>query len=163
MISSVSEMYPTAVICWFWAQDSFCLAHCVWQPCHISIKSWTLAIQCNFFSSASLFISMSSSVLFGFNTGWFPASYPLLARANCRTTTLSWRVLPVVFDCPHPITSHPMESLATTPKPWGMIENMSHAALERSAYFECVSSCCRHQSVISGNQNVLLISIWSQW
>jgi len=46
---------------------------------------------------------------------------------------------------------------------YSMIENMSRATLERSAYFESVPSCWRNQSVISGIQNVLLISIGSEW
>jgi len=36
MISSMSEMYPTAVICLFCARDSFCVAHKFWLPCHIA-------------------------------------------------------------------------------------------------------------------------------
>src|SRR5882757_5397582 len=44
-----------------------------------------------------------------------------------------------------------------------MIENRSWATLERLVNFECLSSCWRHQSVISGIQYVLLISIGSEW
>jgi len=44
-----------------------------------------------------------------------------------------------------------------------MIENMSRATFERSAYFEWVSSCRRHHPVMSGIQNVLVISIGSEW
>ena len=40
MISSVSEMYPTAFICSFGAWDSFCVACRFWWPCHIVEKSW---------------------------------------------------------------------------------------------------------------------------
>jgi len=162
-ISSVSEIHLTADICLFQARDSFCVARRFWLPCHISKKSWTLAIRCNFFSSAALFMSMSLSVLFESNTGSSPPSNLLLDRANCLTTTFSQRVSPVVFDCLHPITSRPREKLASTQTPWGMMENISRATLDRLAYFECVSLCCRHQSVISGNQYVLLISIGSEW
>jgi hypothetical protein len=35
--------------------------------------------------------------------------------------------------------------------------------LEKLVYFEHVSSGWCHQSVISGNLNVLLMSIWSEW
>ena len=98
-ISSVSEMYPTAVMCLFWVRDSFCIAHRLWLPCHITKKSWTLAIQCYFLSSAYLFISESFSVFVVSNTGLSPASIPLLARANCLTMTFLQRVSPVVFDC----------------------------------------------------------------
>ena len=162
-ISLVSEMYPIAVICVFWAWDSVSVARRFWLPCHIVNKLWTLAIRCNFFSSASLFIFMSLSMLLGSNAGSSPASNPLLARANCLTKIFLERVSPVIFDCLHPITSHLSEKLASTAIPCSMIENMSHATLERSGYFECVSSCCRHQLVISGNQNVPLISIGLEW
>jgi hypothetical protein len=95
---------------------------------------------------------MLSSVLFGSNTGSLPASNPLLAQANCHTTTFWGWVSPVVLDCLQPITSCGREKLTSTPSPQGMIENLSCASLQRSAYFECVPSCCRHQSVISSNQ-----------
>jgi len=47
----------------------------------------------------------------------------------------------VVLDCLQPIKSRPRETLASTPTPWGRIENMLCATLERSAYFVCASSC----------------------
>ena len=47
--------------------------------------------------------------------------------------------------------------------PCGMIENMSRAALERSAYSECSCLHRRHQSVMSGIENILLTSIRSEW
>jgi len=155
-------MYPTAVICIFWLWDSFCVARRFWLPCHISKTLWTLAIQCNFLCCASLFISMRCSVLGVSNAGSSPVSHLLLAWANWVTTTLSRRVLPVVFDCLHLITSCPREKLASTPTPGGMIENMLRDRFERSAYFECVSSCWRHQLVISGNLNILLFYIGSE-
>jgi len=43
-VSSMSEMYPTVDICLFWAQDFFSVAHRFWLPCHISKRSWTVAI-----------------------------------------------------------------------------------------------------------------------
>jgi len=161
-ISSVSDMYSPADICVFWAQDSWFVARRVWQPCHISKMSWNLAIQCNFFCSAFFFISMSLSVLLGFKTGSLAASNLWLAQANCLTTSFSRRVRPVVFDYLHPITSRPRENLTSTSTLWGMIEIMSRITLEISANFECVSSSFRHQSVISGAHNVLLISIVSE-
>jgi len=115
------------------------------------------------FASASFFISELFSVFVVSYSGSVPAKMPSLARANCLTTTSSPRVLPVVFDCLQPITSRPREELASTPTQYGMIENMSRAILAVSAYFECVSSCWRQQSVMSGTQNVLLISIGSEW
>jgi len=98
-ISSVSKMYPTAVIYLFWARDSFWVARRFWLTCHISKRSWTFAIVCNFLSSASFFISESFSVFVVSNSGSVPAKIPLLARGNCPTTTFSRRVSPVVFDC----------------------------------------------------------------
>jgi len=44
---TISEMYPTVVICLFWARDSFWVTHRFWQPCYISKKLWTFAILCN--------------------------------------------------------------------------------------------------------------------
>jgi len=110
MISFVSEMYPMAVICVFWVQDSFCVACMFWLPCHISKMSWTLAILCNFLSSASFFISESFSVFLVSNSGPVSAKIPLLARTNCLTMTFSRTVSPVVFDCLQQITSQWMEN-----------------------------------------------------
>jgi len=162
-ISSVSEIYPTAVTCLFCARDSFCTARRFWLPCHISKKSWTLAILCNPLSSASFIISVSFPVFVVSNSGSVPAKIRWLARVNCLSTSFSRRVSPVVFDCLQAITSQPREKLASTPTPCGMIENMSPATLESVAYFHCVASCWRHQSVMFGKQNVLLISIGSEW
>jgi len=161
-ISSRSEMYPAAVTCVFWAQDSFCGALGFWLPCKRSKKSWTLAIQCNFLCSASLFISISLSALVGCNSGSSAASNLVFARTNCLTTTVLCNVPPVVFDCLYLITSRPRETLGSTPTPWGMIENISRARLQKSSYLECDSWSCRHQSVISGIQNVLLNLIGSE-
>jgi len=162
MISSVSRMYPTAVICFFWARDSFCVAHTFWLPCHISTKSWTLAILCNLLLSASFSISKSLSVFVVSHCRWWPATILVSARANCPTTPFSRRVLPVIFDCLQPITSQPREKLHSTPKPCCMIGNMPRIASVRSAYFESVSSCYCHHSLISGNQHLLPMSIGSE-
>jgi len=97
MISSVSELYLMAVICLFWARDYFYVACWFWLLCNISKKLSTFAIQCNIFSSASLFCSMLLSELVVFNTGSSPASNLLLARANCPTTRLLRKVLLVVL------------------------------------------------------------------
>ena len=69
-ISSISEMYPMAVICLFWAWHYICVAWRFWLPCPISKKSWTLAIQFNFLSSASFFVSKSFQC----------SSYPMLGH-----------------------------------------------------------------------------------
>jgi len=140
-ISSVSEMYPTAVIGVFWARDSFCVAHRSWLPCHVSKRSWTLAILCNVRCSTSFFSSESFCVFVVSNTGSVPANIPLLAWANCLTTTFSRTRLPVVFECFQRTTSRPKEWLASTPTPGGMIENMSRATLDRSAQWECDFTC----------------------
>jgi len=52
-IPLVSEMYCMVVICVFCARDSLCVAHRFWLHCYNPTKSWTLAILCNFLSSAS--------------------------------------------------------------------------------------------------------------
>jgi hypothetical protein len=97
------------------------------------------------------------------NSGSVPAKIPLLAWVNCLTKTFSRRVSHLVFDYLHPMTSQPMEKLASMPTPCGMTETMSRATLKRSAYYECVSSSWRNQWVMSGIQHVLLISSWSEW
>jgi len=127
MISSVSVMYGMAVICLFWAQDSFCVEFRFWLPCHISKMSLTLAVLCNYFSSISLFISKSLSIFVVFNAGSSSANNRLLARANSFSTTVLRSVLPTDFDCLQLITSRRREKLASTPTPCGMIENISCA------------------------------------
>jgi len=137
-ISSVSEIYPTAVIGLFRGQDSFCIAHKFWLPCHISKKLWTLPTLRNILSSASFFISESFSEFVVTNSVLLPAKILLSARANCVTMTVSRRVSPVIFDCLQLITSCPRDKLDSTPTPCGMIENKSRATLDWSAYFEHV-------------------------
>jgi len=61
-ISSVRRMYPMVIICFFWAQDSFCVAHRFWLPCHISKKLWTLTILCTFFWTSSLHFQVNISI-----------------------------------------------------------------------------------------------------
>ena len=95
-ISSVSGMYPTAIICLFWARDPICVAHRIRLPCHIFKKMWTLTILCNFLSSSSFFISESCSVFVVSDSRSSPAKIPLMAQTNCLTTTFSRRVSPVV-------------------------------------------------------------------
>jgi len=111
-ISSVSEMYPTAVICLCWAQDSFCVARGFWLPCQISNKSRTLAILCNILSSTSALSSEWCALFIVSDTTLSPAIIPSLARASCPTTTFVQRVSPVVFDCLQPITPCTREKLA---------------------------------------------------
>jgi len=162
-ITSVSEMYPTAVICLFWARVSILVVRRFWLHCRIFKKSWTLAILCNFLFTSSILTSKSFSVFIVSNIGSAPAKITWLVRANCLTTAFLQTVSPELFDSLQPITSWPREKLASTPTPCGMIKKMSLATLERSAYFECVSSCWCQQSVMSGDQNVLLISIGLEW
>jgi len=163
MSSTVSEMYPTAVICLFWAQHSFCIARRFWLCCHSSKKSWTSAILCHCLTSVSFFNSKSFSVSAVSNAAKSPVNHPLLAQAKCLTATFSQSIAPVVLDCLQPIMSRPREKLASTPTQCGIMEDMSRATLDRSSYFEYVSSCLYHQSVISSDQNVLLISLGSKW
>jgi len=96
-IYSESEMYLRVVFGLFWAWDSFCVARRFWLPCHIFKTSWTLAILCIFFCSASLFMCKWLSVFAISNAGLPPASNQLLARANCEPTTFSQRASPMVF------------------------------------------------------------------
>jgi len=91
-ISSVSEVNPTAVICLFWAWDSFCVLCRLWLPCHISKMPWTLAILCNVFTSTSFFISELFSVFVVSNPGSVPVKIPLLAWANCLIMAFLWKV-----------------------------------------------------------------------
>jgi len=123
-ISSVSEMYPTAVIDLFWARDSFCIACWFWLPCHYSKRSWSFAILGNFHASSCLLISRSFSVFIVFGTALSPTNISLLARAKCLTNPFPQRVSPLVLDCLQSITSHPRETLAPTPTRCGKIENM---------------------------------------
>jgi len=162
-ISFVSEMYFMAVICLFWAHDSICVAHRLWQTCHIAKMLWTWASMCNLHCFALFSNSMSSAVSVICNRGKSPPNIALLARANCLTTTFSRSILPVVLDCLQPVTTRSREKLAFIPTPRDMTENKSSVRLERLVYSGCVSSCWPHQSVISGNQNVLLISIGPEW
>jgi len=69
----------------------------------------------------------------------------------------------VVLDSLQPTTSRPREKLASSLTPCGTIQNMLYATSERSAYFECVSTCWRYQLVISANHNVLLIFMVLEW
>ena len=163
ILSSVSEVYPIAVICLFRAQDSFWVACRFWLPCHISNKSWALAILCKFLSSASLYISGSGSLIVGSSAESSPPKIPIWARAHCLPITFSQRLLPSLLDCLQSISSCHREQPESAPKPSGMIEDLSPTTLQPSAHFECLSSCCSHQSVISGIENVLLISIGSEW
>jgi len=162
-ISSVSKMYPMAVIWMFWARDSSCISCRLWLPCHISTKLWTLANLCKFHSSASVCMSESYSVFVVSNAGSSPANITLLAWANGLTTTLSRWVSPMVYACLQPKTSWARETLASSPSPCGMIGNTSHASLPRSEYFKCAYSCWCHLSVMSGINNILLISIGYEW
>jgi len=163
MISSVSEMYSTAVICLHWARDSHCVAHSFWLRWHMSKKSLTLAILRNLLSSDSFFISEEFSEFVVSDSRLTPPKITSLAWGNCLTMIFSQMDLPVVIDSPQATTSRPREKLASSSTPCGMRKNMSHVTLERSAYFECISSCWRHLLIMSGIQNVLLISIGPEW
>ena len=119
------------------------------------------SVQCSFFWLYLHFRVVSVFIVS--NTGSLPANIPLFVSANYHTTTFFWRVSPELFHCLQPITSRSREKLASTPTACSVIQKMSCATLQRSAYLECVSFFCRNQSVISGMQNILLISIGSKW
>ena len=121
-ISFVSEMYPTAVICMFWAGDYFWLSCKFWLPCHIYQKSWTLAILCNCHSSVCFIIAEWRCVFLILDAGSSPARIPSVAWAHSIGMTVLWMVLPVGFQCLHPRTSRAWEKLASSPTPCGMME-----------------------------------------
>jgi len=161
MMSLVSEMYYTAVLFVFGVRHSFSVACRLWLPSHISQKSLTLANLCNVLSSTCFFKSKLFSVSVLSNAAQSLANIPSLARGNWLTTTCSRSVSPVTLDWLQVIMSHAREQLPSPQAPCGGIENMSHATLPRSVYFECIFCCWRHQLVISGNQNVLLLCMGS--
>jgi len=163
MVSSLSEMLPMAVSCMFWVRDSFSVACRFWRPCQISRRSWTLAIVRNVLSSTTFVMLLSFSVSQVNIDGLSPANIALLDEAKCLTKTFWQTVSPVVLNCLQLRISHPREKLASTLIPCDMMENVSLATLERSAYFECICPCWHHQSVISSFQNVLLNYIGSRW
>jgi len=142
----------------FRVQDSFFVAQTFRLPCDITKQLCTIAIQRDFLSPTTLFITKLCSVFAVFSAALLPPNIPESSRPNCLTTTSSRMVLCVTVDCLQPVTSCTREWLPSTPTPHGMIGNKSHSAIEKSAMFECVFSCWPHQSVISGIQNILLFS-----
>jgi hypothetical protein len=146
-----------------WRWDFIFVARRFWLPCHISQQSWTLADIYNFLFSTAFNISKGFCEFLVFNAAWSHTTMLIQAPTHCLTMTFSRRVSPVVFVCLHPITCRPREILASTLTPYGMIEYMSPATLEWSAYFECVFSCWCHPWVISGIQNVLLFPNGLEW
>lgn len=113
-----------------------------------------------------LYLSLHFQVfisIFVSNPGSSPCNNPLLVSAYCHTTTFLQRVLPAVCDCLQPITSCPRNELPTTLKVCSIIGITSCATLQRSAYFECISTSCRYQSVISRIRNVLLSIVGPEW
>jgi hypothetical protein len=116
-----------------------------------------------FFPPPLASISKSFSVSAVSNVAQSPINILVLSQAQCQTMTFSLSIWRVDLDCLQPITSRPRQTLASARTLWGIIENMSHATLERSVYFQCVSSFWGHLSVISGNQNGLLISVGLGW
>jgi len=132
LISSVLEMYPTAVIGMFWVRDSSSEACKFWLPRHISKMFWTLACLSKLLCSASFFHSRSISISAVSNTAQSPANIPLLVQANCLTIPFSLSITPVDLYWLQPMTSRARVYVASTPTPCGIIENMSRATLEKS-------------------------------
>jgi len=116
-----------------------------------------------FLSSTTRFSSKSFSVLVVCNAGSWTTNIPLLARANYLTMTFPRSASPVVFHCLQPLMPHTREKLACTLTPCGMIENISRAPVERSAFFARILFCWCYWSVISGTKNLVLISIGLGW
>jgi hypothetical protein len=157
-----SEMYPMAVIFGCWARNSFSVGHSIWLSCYICNNFWTFAILCSVLSTTSFFISELFPVFVVSTTGSAPADFAVLAWANSLTMGHLRKVSPVVPDCLQQITSWPTEKMASTLIPCGMVVNLSHDTLERSSFFHCVFSRWHHQSVISGIQYGLTITIGSK-
>jgi len=88
---------------------------------------------------------------------------PIIGQMIWPCSDFLCRISAVVIDYLKPITSRQREKLVWTTTPCSMLENISRTTLERSMCFESVYSCSRHQSVMSGIQNVLQISIWLEW
>jgi len=103
-ISSVSQMYPTSVICLFRPGGSSCLTYRFWLPCHISNMQWALAIVGNFLSSTALFNFELFTGFVASNAGLSPMWFPLLARTHCHTTTFLAMGLP--SGCSQPVNSN---------------------------------------------------------
>jgi len=129
MFSSVSEMHPTAVMCWLCVWDIFCVACLFWLPCQISNTLWTMAIWYNYFSSMSLnnWLIVSDSIVF--NIVVSPTNILLSADVNFFTMTFWQRVSPVVVESLKMISSRPCKTLPATPTSSGKIENLLRAWL----------------------------------
>jgi len=83
-IPSGSEMCPPAVIWKSWTRDFFWVACCISLPCHISTRSWTLAILCNVRSSACFFISVGCSPLAAMSDTCYQAgALPMQDDTSC--------------------------------------------------------------------------------
>jgi len=143
MISSVSQIYPTAVIWMFWAQDSFCVARRFWLPCHISKHFFALAILRILLPSASELISRAASVFVVSNATSSPAKVLPLGWENCLTMSLLRRVSPVVSDGLQRIISHHQENW---PRPrrhvvWFRVSHVPHCGdLRTSSAFPLVDA-----------------------
>jgi len=161
-ISSVSEIYPKAVIWSLWVRDSFCVACRFWLPCHTSKKLWTMAILCNIHSSASLCNSRWFAVLVIATAGSPLINILIWAFWRPLTMIFSRTVLAGVFHCHQQLKSCSKEIVDSTPTPCGMAEDIWHPTSERSVFFKCVSSGPCHQLVRCGIQNVLQISQGSE-
>jgi len=112
---------------------------------------------------ASLFICNSMSLSFECNPELSPVTILVLAWAISPSSTVAQNVSVVVLDSLQWIISCPRNMLASTLTLCGMIENVSHTTLQRSAYNACILSYCVHWLVTFGNNNVQLILIGSGW
>ena len=69
----------------------------------------------------------------------------------------------MVFDCLQLITSSATEKLASSLTGCGSMENVLCSTLGRPVDVECVYFCLCHLLVISGIQNILLVSNALEW
>jgi hypothetical protein len=85
MISSISEMYWTAVTCYLWMLDSCCIACRLCLSCKITNMLWTLAILCNVCASTSLCIPKLIAVFVRVDTMILQPNALVLAWARLAT------------------------------------------------------------------------------
>jgi hypothetical protein len=91
-----------------------------------------------------------------------PANIPWWARAYCLTIISLRRVSPAAVESLQQIQSHTWECLVSTDTIW-YDRNILYCTFRRSEHYLCVSSWSRQQSVISGFQYILYISMELEW
>jgi len=109
MISSVFEMYPTVVVCLYWARDSLWVACRFWLPWLISKNVMNLghSVQCGFFH---LFVHFRVVFWVHCIQYWVSACQnPVIGWSKLPYSDLFAKSLACGFDCLQPISSLPRE------------------------------------------------------